>query len=90
MTQYNKFNVKLSNSQLNKLKPTIENGTELTLNISSNLIRNYDDETNFPHKLLLTNTQLTFNCLKLYNQEDLHLVHLMNLFHLMYLILLKG
>ena len=30
MTQYNTLNVKLSNSQLNKLKTGIENGTEVT------------------------------------------------------------
>ena len=37
MTQYNTLNVKLSNSQLNELKSAIENGTEVTLNLSSNL-----------------------------------------------------
>ena len=31
MTQYNTLNVKLSNSQLNKLKSEIKNGTEVTL-----------------------------------------------------------
>ena len=56
MTQYNPFNVKLSNSQLTKLKSTIKNGTEATLNLSSNLIGNSDDEINFPQKLLLTDT----------------------------------
>ena len=59
MTQYNTLNVKLSNSQLNKLKPAIKNGTEVTLNLSSNLIGNSNDETNFPHKLLLTDTQVS-------------------------------
>ena len=48
----------MSNSQLNKLKSGIKNGTEVTLNLSSNLIGNYNDETNFPLKLLLTNTQV--------------------------------
>ena len=38
MTQYNTLNVKLSNSQLNKLG--IKNGTEVTLNIPSNVIGN--------------------------------------------------
>ena len=38
MTQYNTLNLKLSNSQLNKLKYVIKNGTEVTLNLSSNLI----------------------------------------------------
>ena len=49
----------MSNSQLNKLKPAIKNGTEVTLNLSSNLIGNSNDETNFPHKLLLTDTQVS-------------------------------
>ena len=51
MTQYNTLNVKLFNSQLN--------GTDVTLNLSSNLIGNSNDETNFPDKLLLTNTQIS-------------------------------
>ena len=34
MTQYNTLNVKLSNSQLNKLKSVIKNGSEVTLNLS--------------------------------------------------------
>ena len=38
MAQYKTLNVKLSNSQLNKLKTAIKNGTEVTLNLSSNLI----------------------------------------------------
>ena len=33
MSQYNTLNLKLSNSQLNKLKTEINNGTEITLNI---------------------------------------------------------
>ena len=36
MTQYNTLNVKLSNSQLNKLKSGIKNNTKVTLNFSSN------------------------------------------------------
>ena len=31
MTEYNKLNVNLSNSQLNKLKSAIKYGTEVTL-----------------------------------------------------------
>ena len=38
MTQHNTLNVKLSNSQLNKLKSGIKNGTEVTLNLSSNIL----------------------------------------------------
>ena len=59
MTQYNTLNVKLSNSQLNKLKSGIENGTRVNLNISSNAIGESNNGTNFPHKLLLTNTQIS-------------------------------
>ena len=53
MTQNNSLNVKLSNSQLNKLKSAIKNETEVVLRSSSNMIG--DNENNFPHKLLLTN-----------------------------------
>ena len=59
MTQYNTFNVNLSKSQLNKSKLGIKNGTEITLNLSLNVIGNSNEEYNFPHKLLLTNTQLS-------------------------------
>ena len=58
MTQYNTLNVKLSNSQPDGLKSGIKNGTEATLNFSPNLIRSSNEKTNFPHKLLLTNTQV--------------------------------
>ena len=47
MTQYNSLNVKLSNSQL-----------EIVLRLSSNMIANSNDETNFPHEVLLTNSQV--------------------------------
>ena len=55
MTQYNCLNIKLSNSQLNKFKSAIKNETEVGLRLS-NMIG--DDETNFPHQLLLTNRQV--------------------------------
>ena len=58
MIQYNSLNVKLSNSQLNKLKSAIKNKTEVVLRLSSNMIGNSDDETNFPHKLLSNNRQV--------------------------------
>ena len=58
MTQYNSLNVKLRNSQLNKLKSAIKNETDVVLRLSSNMIGNSDDD-NFPHKLLLTNKQVT-------------------------------
>ena len=56
MTQYNSLNIKLSNSQLNKLKSAIKTETEVALRLSSNMIG--DSETNFPHKILLTNKQV--------------------------------
>ena len=58
MTQYNSLNVKLSNSQLNKLKSSIKNETDVVLRISSNMVGNSNDNTNFPHELLVTNWQV--------------------------------
>ena len=43
---------------MNKLKLGIKNGTEVTLETSSNAIGDSNDENNFPHKLL-TNTQVS-------------------------------
>ena len=60
MTQYNSLNVKLSNSQLNKFKSATKNETEVVLRLSLNMIG--DDETNFSHKLLLTNRQVANLC----------------------------
>ena len=58
MTQYNSLDAKLSNSLLNKLNSARKNKTEVILRLSSNIIGDSDDETNFPHKLLLTNRQV--------------------------------
>ena len=57
MTQYNSLNVNLSNSQLNRFKSAIKNENEVVLRLSSNMIG--DNETNFAHKLLLTNRQFS-------------------------------
>ena len=46
MIQYNTSNLKLSNSQLHKLKSGIKNGTEVTLKISSNVVGDSNDENN--------------------------------------------
>ena len=59
MTQYNTLNVKRSNSQLNKLKSRIKNGTEVTLKLSLNVFGNYNDENNFTHKLLSTTIKVS-------------------------------
>ena len=62
MSQYNTLNWELSNSQLNKLKSAIKNGTEVTLNLSSNLIESSNVETSVPNNLSLTNSQVSKIC----------------------------
>ena len=42
-----------------KLKSGIKNGTEVTLNLSSNVIGEFSDKTNFPHNLLSTDRQVS-------------------------------
>ena len=59
MTQYNKVNVKLSTSQLNKLKSAIKNENDVVTRLSPSLIGDSNDKTNFPHELLLTNRQVS-------------------------------
>ena len=49
----------MPNSKLNKLQSAIKNGTKVTFNCSSNLIRNYNAETNLTHKLLSSDTQFS-------------------------------
>ena len=57
MTKWHSLNVKLSISQLNKLKSAIKNKTEVVLKLPSNMIGN--NKNNFLHKLLLTNRQVS-------------------------------
>ena len=59
MTQYDTLNVKLSSSQLNELKSEIKNVTEVTLNLLLNARGESNYETDFPHKLILTNIQVS-------------------------------
>ena len=59
MSQYNSLNVKLSTSQLSKLKSGIKNGTGVTMKASSNVAGDSNDENNFMHKLFLTNTHVS-------------------------------
>ena len=59
MTQYNTLNVKLSYSKLNESKSGLKSGTEVNLKLSSNVAGDSNDENDFPHKLLLTNTQVS-------------------------------
>ena len=67
MTWYNNFNVKWSNSQLNKLKSEIKNASEVNLNFSSYVIGDSDDETSSPYKLLLTDRQVSMYRIKLFD-----------------------
>ena len=73
MTQYNSLNVKLSNSQLNELKSGIKNRTEVVLRLSPNMIGNSNDETNFPHKLLLTDRQVLSLCKTFANNSSVEI-----------------
>ena len=59
MTQYKTLNIELFNLQFSKLKSGIKNGTEVTLKLSSNVAGDSNDKNNFPHKLLLNNTQVS-------------------------------
>ena len=55
MVEYNKVNVKLSDTQLKKLKNAIKNKTGTTLRISFKIFNG----DNLPHELLLTTRQKT-------------------------------
>ena len=50
MVEYNKVDVKLSDSQLNKLKTVVKNRQGLTLKINIKMF----NRNNLPHELLLT------------------------------------
>ena len=55
MVEYTKVNVKLSNTQLKKLKDAVKNNTGATLRISLKMF----NCNNLPHELLLTTRQKT-------------------------------
>ena len=59
MTQYNRVNIKLSTSQLNKLKSAIKNENDVVIRLSLNMIGDPNDKTNFAHELLLTSRQVS-------------------------------
>ena len=59
MTQYNRLNTKLSNSQLNKLKSAIRNENEVVIRLSTNMIGDCNDDGSFPHELLSTDRQIS-------------------------------
>ena len=53
------MNVKLSTSQLNKLKSAIKNENDAVIRLSPSMIGDSNDKANFPHELLLTNRQVS-------------------------------
>ena len=55
MVEYTKVNVKLSNTQIKKLKDAVSNNTGTTLRISLKMFNG----NNLPHELLLTTRQKT-------------------------------
>ena len=59
MTQDNRVNVRLSDSQLNKLNSAIKNETGVVIRLSPNMLGDCNDIANFPHELLLTDRQVS-------------------------------
>ena len=55
MVEYNKVNVKLLDSQLNKLKSTVKYQTGATIRMNIKMF----NKNNLPHELLLTTRQKT-------------------------------
>ena len=55
MVEYTEVNVKLSDSQIKKLKDSVKDNTEATLRISLKMF----NENDLPHELLLTTRQET-------------------------------
>ena len=58
MTQYNRLNVKLLNSQLDKLKSAIKNENDVVIRLFPYMIGDSNDKGNFLHELLLTHRQV--------------------------------
>ena len=71
MTQYNRLNVKLWNSQLNKLKSAIRNETDVVIRLPPNMIGDSNDRGNFSHELLLTNRQVSSICKAFANDSSI-------------------
>ena len=67
------LNVQLSNSYLNKLKSAIKNKTEVTLNLSSNVVGDSNNQKNFPNKLLLPNNQVSRLCKAFTNNSSVNI-----------------
>ena len=55
MADHSKFNVKITDTQIKKLKTAVKNKTETTLRINLKML----DRNDLPHELLLTTRQKT-------------------------------
>ena len=55
MVEYSKVNVKLTDTQLKKIKTAVKDKTRATLRMSSKML----DGNDLPHELLLTTIQIT-------------------------------
>ena len=55
MVDYSKVNVKLTDTQLKKIKTAVKDKTRATLRMSSKML----DGNDLPHELLLTTIQIT-------------------------------
>ena len=69
MTEYNRVNVKLSNSQLHKLKSAIKNENGVVIRLSPSMIGDSNDKTKFPHELLLLERQVS-NTRKIFSNNS--------------------
>ena len=58
MVEYNTVNVKLSDSQLNKLKSAVKNKQGTTLRMNARML----SANNLPHEFSLTTRQATKKC----------------------------
>ena len=70
----------MPNSQLNNIKSGIKDRTKVTLNLSSNVIGDYNNGANFPHKLLLidTHTQVSRLCKVFVNSSSANIMFIVN------------
>ena len=57
--KYDGLNVTLSNLQSGKSESAVKNCTEITTNLSLNVIGNYNGKAYFSHKLLLNDSEVS-------------------------------
>ena len=69
MTQYKKLKVKLPYKKLSIC--LIKNGTQVIINFSPNVAGESNDETNFPHKLQKSSTQMVHQLIQKFSKTEL-------------------